>query len=588
MRTYGLILLTTIGCGAGTAGVAVQPKETTAAQALGQTECVDVAAGAEPLVVDWKPEQRRELERAMKDGVAVVAYSCKSIRLMNECKLDGTYGYIGMTPKEQVLQLESSDELHANLPLTGRQISAGLGRASSLEVAMIMVGKRRTTWVGPTSGDLKGECAGATHYVRGATVGAFALASGSRANVRASAQIFVAGTQGASSARKQIRNRAGDPAECEKASPDAESPPARCGAPVRLVLGPILPKTPGEADAEAHASGRAESSAACPVGLVEAGGKCTKLGAASVFQCRAGDADGCKQQCNKGHAGSCRELAELLARGVAPANAALPAHQACAGGEARGCTVLAQLRRSGTGVSKDEAAASELFEMACAGGDGAGCTALGQSVASADAARALSLFEKGCAGGDVAGCAAAGAQHLGSGAPGAKRDAIRARDALARACDGGDGPSCASLGALYDAGEPQLPKQPILAEMMLRRGCRRGSAQACAGLGMALASKQGGDPREAKQHLERACLGNEAVACAALKVAFDDARPFVLEIKQRMALNAACMGGSARACANVGLSDAASGNAIAAKPTLQRACAMGDAWACLVHSKLGK
>jgi hypothetical protein len=105
---------------------------------------------------------------------------------------------------------------------------------------------------------------------------------------------------------------------------------------------------------------------------------------------------------------------------------------------------------------------------------------------------------------------------------------------------------------------------------------------------MALASKQGGDPREAKQHLERACLGNEAVACAALKVAFDDARPFVLEIKQRMALNAACMGGSARACANVGLSDAASGNAIAAKPTLQRACAMGDAWACLVHSKLGK
>jgi uncharacterized protein len=571
MRAYGLMLLATMGCGAGAAAVAGRPEKTTAAQALGRAECFDVTAGAEPLVVDWKPEQRRELELAMKDGVAVVAYSCKGIRLMNECKLEGKYGYIGMMPKEQVLQLKSSDELVANLPLTGSKVGAGLDLGSSLKVTMIMVGKRRSTWSGPTSADLKGECAGATHYVRGSTVGAFAL---------------VASTQGAPSAGKQIKNRSGDPAECEKASPDADSPAAQCGAPLRLVLAPIFPQAAGEAEVRSPTS--AEVPAACPAGFVESGGKCTKPEAVTAFQCRAGDADGCKQQCDSGHAGSCRELAELLARGLAPAKAAAPARKACDAGEARGCTVLAELNRSGTGVIKDDGAANELFATACAGGDGAGCTALGKSVASGDAARALSLFEKGCAGGDVAGCAAAGAEHLGSGAPGAKRDAVKARDALARACDGGDGPSCASLGVLYDAGDAQLPKQPTMAEMLLRRGCMHGSFEACTGLGMALASKQGKGTAEAQRHLERACLGREALACAALKVAFGDARPVVFELKRRMALNTACMGGSPRACANVGLLDVAAGNTVAAKPTLQRACSMGDAWACFVQSKLAK
>ena len=591
MRALSLALLTTIGCGAGTAAEAVRPKETTAASALGQAECADVTSGAEPLVVDWKPEQRGDLEVAMKDGVAIVSYSCKGIKLLADCKLDGKYGYIGMTRKEQVLQLTSSDELSANLPLTGSQISAGLERGGSLDVAMIMVGKRRTTWAGPTAGDLKGECAGATHYVRGATVGAFALASGTHANVRASAQIFAAGTQGASSSAKDIKNRDGDPASCEKASPDAEAPPPQCGAPVRLVLAPIAPQPAGDAaePGPAAAAGATEpAQVVCPAGLVESGGKCTKPEAAPSFQCQPGDRDACKQQCDKGHSGSCRALAELLAGASASApSAAAPAQKACEAGEARACTVLGQLAPAGTGVAKDAAAAGKWLEKGCGGGDGAGCTALGKLTAT-DGPRALSLFEKGCSGGDVGGCAAAGAQYLGSGAPGAKRETLKARDFLSKACDGGDAASCASLGALYDAGDPQLPKQPILAEMMLRRGCVRGAVEACSGLGMALLSKQGGSESDAKMQLQRACAGRDMLACAALRVAFGDARLVVPDIKQRMALNTACMGGSARACANVALLDAASGNPIAAKPNLIRACSMGDAWGCFIQGKVGK
>src|SRR5687768_11156130 len=146
MRACGLMLLATMGCGAPAAAGPVRSKETTAVQARGQAVCADVTAGAEWLVVDWKPEQRGALEAAMKDGVAVVAYSCKGMELLRKCRLEGGYGYIGMTPKQQVL------------PLTGSQLGAA---DSSLEVAMTMVGMLRSTWNGPTSADLNGECTGA-------------------------------------------------------------------------------------------------------------------------------------------------------------------------------------------------------------------------------------------------------------------------------------------------------------------------------------------------------------------------------------------------------------------------------------------
>src|SRR6185503_7090834 len=105
-----LVLLCLSGCGAGGAAEAVRPKEATAAGALGEdATCRDVSAGAEPLVVYWSADQRGDLEVAMKDGVAVVAYDCKGIKLLTDCKLDGKYGFIGMTRKEQVVRLESSD-----------------------------------------------------------------------------------------------------------------------------------------------------------------------------------------------------------------------------------------------------------------------------------------------------------------------------------------------------------------------------------------------------------------------------------------------------------------------------------------------
>src|SRR6185295_1629506 len=77
-RASCFALLLPVGCGGvGAAAQTARPEAPTGAAALCEpTECHDVSGGAKPLVVDWKPEQRVDLEVAMSDGLAVVKYDC--------------------------------------------------------------------------------------------------------------------------------------------------------------------------------------------------------------------------------------------------------------------------------------------------------------------------------------------------------------------------------------------------------------------------------------------------------------------------------------------------------------------------------
>ena len=574
------------GCAPGAAADAIRPEAPSASSALGEGPCGDVTRGGEPLVVDWKSEQRGDLEIAMKDGVAVVAYSCDTLELLKDCRIDGQYGYIGMTTREQVVRLESSDEVRANLPLSGASISGELARGTTLEVAMILVGKRRTTWAEPTRTDLKGaSCDKATHYVSGATVGAFALDSGSMAKVRAAAEVFGASTSAGSASDKQVKNRDGDPADCKKASPDSTTPPAQCGAPVRLVLAPIGKAPPADAPPPAApAANVASSETSCPTGMVLAEGKCTKPGGPAAFQCRAGDSAECTAQCDKGHAGSCATLGELLVRDRGDmTRAAAVLKKACDGGEARGCGALGA-------ITAEAAAAASLFDKACSGGEARGCTDFGRALRAGkgvaqNESRARTLLEQGCNGGDPRGCN--DAAEMAATGKGGGADMPRALSLYTKACNGGEAQSCNALGDLYDAGGPGVGKNPVSAEIFYRRGCYRGSPQACVGAGRTLVSRPIGDTaNEAKMLFERGCMGRVALGCAALKVNYGDARPVFADPAEKQALTKSCSSGSSNACVSAALLDAATGNLPMAKLAFERACNMGDKWACALKAKL--
>lgn len=557
-----------LGCGPGGAAQSVRPEAKTAGDALGEekTNCRDVSKGAEPLVVDWKPEQRGDLEVAMKDGIAVVKYDCNGMKVLADCKLSGEYGYIAMTKREQVVRLSDADEVRANLPLSGATLGGEMQRGSALDVGIVMVGKHRTTWRQPTQADLQGECGGASHIVRSATVGAFVMSTGTSAKVAAAAELFGAGASTKSESSRQTKNQDGDPKACGNAKPDDSTPPAQCGAAIRLVLSPIGPEPKADAAAPAAAAPPAEETK-CPEGLVLSEGKCGKPSAEAAYQCKGGDAAECKAQCDKGHAGSCNSLARLT-MGADPKAAIALFDKACQGDEGAACAALAAELLSGKNTTADAAKAKSTAERACDLGTAEGCTVLGRTLGE-DAAAAQAAFTKACEGGDPKGCAEAGKTVIAT-------DATKGLKFHERACHGGVSDSCIPVANAYDAGGSGLGKNPILASMLYRRACYSGNALGCFHLGRVdFASK----PDSAKRNFNMACMRGEKLGCAALAVGFGEKRAAMFDPARKSAAMQSCTRGNNLDCVLTGLMEGATGMPMAAT-RFKSACTRGDKTAC--------
>jgi uncharacterized protein len=586
---FGLGTLSLLAaCGAGSAAEVIRPDAPTAAKALEEGECRQVDKGGEPLIVDWKPEQRGDLEVAMKEGVAVVAYSCQGIKLLSDCKIDGEYGFIGMTRREQVVRLEGADEVRANLPLSGVNIGGELQRGSTLDIAMMIVGKKRTTWEAPTKEDLKGKCDGATHFVRGAIVGAFAMGTGSSAKARVAAEIFGASAGAGSSSAKETQNRDGDVADCQKADPDSKSAPPQCGAPIRLVLAPIAKSAAGEAAPAPAKEAKVDSSEKreCPTGMVFADGKCTTPKAETAYECDPKKPDECKAQCDKGNAVSCGILGEQEAERNDGKTASEHLKKGCAGDHMRSCANLGKLMSLGIGMPQDVAGAIPHFEKACKSGDAVGCKELGRNYLhgnaplAKDETKAATLFEQSCNGGDNQGCSFF-AHSLEDG-KGTAKDPAKAAQFYRRACDGGLAQACTSAGRMFESGRG-VGKNAILASIMYQRACSRFDGEACTGLGRMTFDKT---PDQAKRHFETACNARDAVGCAATKVLFGGQRVAIASNDVVQQLMAACRTGSNPECTSLGLLDVAKGNVPGGKMNLQQACARGDSFACAVMKKV--
>lgn len=583
-----------VGCGTGAAGNAVRPKETTAAEGLGEGACREADSSGEPLVVDWKPEQRGDLELVMKENVAVVSYSCKGIKLLKECKVDGKYGFLGMSKKEQVVRLTSADEVKANLPLGGASIAGSLAGGSTLDVAMVMVGKVKTTWAKVSADELQGDCAGATHFVKGAMVGAFVMETGTKGEVKTAAQMFGAGASGQSSSEKNVKNKDGDVADCSKASPDDKKAPGQCQAFIRLELKAIAPKAteakPTEAKPEApKAPEVAAVETGCPKGLVMTEGKCADPKSAAAYTCSGKDVAECQEQCQKGSTASCGAAGALVASGTGgatrdDAKARELLGKGCDGGDTKSCSNLGVMLAQGRGGAKDAAGAAKKLEKGCADADALACGTLGMLTkagegVSKDEAKAAQLLTKACEGGHDLACATAG-KMLVDGA-GTAKDVTKGADFLKRACDGSQGQACVDLGLLIEAGK-DVPKNPILAKLLFQRGCFRGNEKACFAQGRAELG-QGGNADMAKRAFDMGCMRNDTLSCSAMKVLYGGTRP-VFPTPDTMDLTTKCNSGSARDCGLAGLVGTATNNPMA-KSQIERACMQQDPLACAIKNK---
>jgi hypothetical protein len=485
MRLLACSLLALAACPAGKAAQTVQPNQPTVGDADpsmksggggGGVDACKTADRADLMVVDWTPEMRGDIEVAMKEGLALVSYDCKSVKLVPACSLAGEYGYIGTTRREKKIEMNSKDEVAANLPVGGlswlSDVGGKFGRESMLAAQLIMVGKRSSAKKRADKAELTGGCDGATHFVRAATVGAFVVATGTRAEIGGSAKIMGKGASASSESSTKVAAQDGDLDACMKSSTDGKAPPDQCGAVVRVELEPIG----GEAKPAEIAV------PACAPGFFMADGACRRPDA--PHQCNAGDNAECEKQCEAGHGGSCAMLAVMYRDGSGVkkdwAKAAKLAQQACDKDVTAGCRIVAAAKLGGKGVAKDKPTAIGLLDKTCQAGDGMGCVELGIAM----------LTEKKLAG---------GAQY-----------------AFRRACyGGGEFEGCTWLGTLYVEGKGGMSVSPKIGAKFFEKGCKEGSARACAGLAELYTAGKGvgKDPAKAKQLFAKACNAGDDKAC---------------------------------------------------------------------------
>jgi hypothetical protein len=493
VRHISLVLsLSLLGCTGGRAGEFIEPEQPKAADAMGELACQPTQERAEPLIVDWSSDDRSDLEIAMRDGLVVAAYDCNSFRVLEHCRVRGGYRFAGVGRKEDVRQFTGADQLHANFPVQAARLAASLERESSLDLALVTVGKHRTSAWRVARSELEGDCEDASHFVSSAIVGAFAMRTGTRGFIGTAAEMFASFEAGGSSSHAtNTMVRDGDLEACNSASPLDTAPPGQCQSLLRVELVQLV-------DAPVELPGPAGEPAplgpSCPVGFVDVEGVCAADGQAEAHRCAPGDIADCTTQCDAGNADSCFNLAVAYVQGEGVERdrdaARARFDQACTGGNVEACTQLA-LRLKWT----DEAErVSSLLDRSCVDGDALACRTFGQELIrgkrlGSDRERGKRLLARSCELADPHGCPFWAAHLLN-----VEHDASQAREVVETDCGRGNGQACAFLGAWLSrcsAGTPPgmssletCQSFPVVDEqaatLAYERACRAGVFGVCA------------------------------------------------------------------------------------------------------------
>lgn len=583
--------------------------------------CTSSSGHGEPLVVDWQPGQRIDLEAAMKEGVALVRYDCKTIHLVRGCRIDGGYGFMATTTKEEVVRLVNADEVRANLPLSGGKLGAELGadfqRGASLDIALVMIGKKATTWRSIKSTDLRGEgCGEVTHFIASASIGAFVMQTGQQSQARTAVELFNAGGSVATKNTRHVRNTDGIIDECKKASPDADAPPQQCGAPLRLELIPLAdrvtqasskeaktprPASSGEGPAP-EANTNADAAPSCPEGFALSGGKCVRPSQGGTFACKGDNLKECDEQCQKNEPNSCHRLAMAYRYGSRGAKQDLAAarglyKKACEGGLPAACADLGVAFEHGLGGPKDVDGAYAIYKKACDDGVPVGCSWLGTLYQNGkgverNPAKAAKLYQSGCNGGHAAGCTFLGLKFLNGDS--VAKDQSKAVRLFEQACRGDHGQACSLLAERYDQGQG-VERDELQSFKYAVRGCDLGHGLACtalgdrylAGRGIPPEGRQGKPVDNALGLYQQACTASlsDPEGCNKLGVAHDQGKlvPKNLELANKL-FKMGCEGGSGFACRNLAINvftgsgtkvDKANGASI-----MKLGCELGVATAC--------
>jgi hypothetical protein len=143
-----------------------------------QSKCGVAKSQARPLIVEWPSADRQELESKVRGGVVAVRYRDCEMDVLERCSVPSKYSYLGTTRAEDRVVIKDADDLYANLPVGAARLEGKLERSGQLTVDMSLVGRYEADKAVIRTDELAGDCAGATHFIYGLSVGAFDLYAG--------------------------------------------------------------------------------------------------------------------------------------------------------------------------------------------------------------------------------------------------------------------------------------------------------------------------------------------------------------------------------------------------------------------------
>jgi hypothetical protein len=195
-----------------------------------------------PFIIEWDATDSSSFEEFAASDLVVVRYEGCSLRVLDECRKEREHGLLGAyKPVEwtsgaiEVLEIENEAELYAKLPLgqatLGARVQGGEKFYMEYYVAGTAAATRDAVYRAELA-DLPG-CQGATHFVSGYNLGAFALAS--RKNIEASAggSVFGFGAGAAERRKSRADKHGGKLPVCDS---DSAREIDGCQAPIRLTL----------------------------------------------------------------------------------------------------------------------------------------------------------------------------------------------------------------------------------------------------------------------------------------------------------------------------------------------------------------
>lgn len=208
-----------------------------------QAKCSVAKSRSRPLIVEWPSTDRAALESAAQRGLVVVRYVGCEMELLPRCRVEGSYRYTPVTLQSDRITIRNLDELYANVPLGAAKLEGELSARGELNVDLVIVGTYDATEAHRVErGQLRGDCAGATHVLSSMTAGAFTFYSGAATSAGGGVGALGFGAGAKHGSARSLLSQSGDATSCRSATRQDEEPPEACGALLRVETVELAPQ----------------------------------------------------------------------------------------------------------------------------------------------------------------------------------------------------------------------------------------------------------------------------------------------------------------------------------------------------------